>query len=145
MGSWPMRMALRLPAALTTPEDCKRGDGCFERGVHLAVGHDLIADQPALGAVGGELAVEQDRLARHAVADEAPQAQVGGARDDAFLARRQVEVAAALGQHVVHHQQDLAPAADGERLDRRHPWLFEGVFDRQRIELRRRTARDTSC
>jgi hypothetical protein len=34
---------------------------------------------------------------------------------------------AALGEHVVHHQQDLAVAADGEGPDRGDPGFLDGI------------------
>src|SRR5262247_3402902 len=66
-----------------------------------------------------------DRLPRDAVTGEARQAHVGRARNDALLARRQGQERAALGEHVIHHQQELAVAADGKGLDRRDPRLLD--------------------
>ena len=81
------------------------------------------------GRVGHEAALEEDALARRLNADQARQPQGGGARDEAFLAGRQVEVGAGLGDHAVHHAQELAAAADGERLDHRQPRLLDVVLE----------------
>src|SRR4029077_5571357 len=71
------------------------------------------------------------RLARDAVADEARQAQVRGARDDAFLARGQREVSVLRGGRVIDGEQDLAVTADREALDRGDPDLLDrGLFRR---------------
>src|SRR5580704_10603962 len=65
------------------------GYDAIERRVHGGGRRDLVADQAALRAVADELALVLDGLAGDAVTGEARQAQVGGARNDAFLARRQ--------------------------------------------------------
>ena len=119
-----MRSARRLPAALTMPEPVT----CYQAGdllVHRAGRDDVVADQPPLGAGAVDAPLGEDRLARDAVADVARQAQVGRARDDAFLARRQRHVGVLGGDHLVHGQQDLAVAADGEAFDRGDPQLFD--------------------
>ena len=48
----------------------------------------------------------------------AREAQVGRARDEAFLARRQRHVRILGRDYLVHGQQDLAMAADGEPFRR---------------------------
>src|SRR3954451_242338 len=115
---------LERHAQLTAVGDEARRPGAHELarrafdGIVERLGRqDLVGDHPALGRVGGEVAVEEDRLTRRALADEARQAQVRGARDDALLARGQVEVRAGLGDHPVEHEQDLARAADRGGLD----------------------------
>src|SRR5262245_20241790 len=100
-------------------------DHPFECRVHLAGLDDLVADQAAFRAVAFEPPVVLDRLPRDAVAGEARQAHVGGARNNALLARGQGQERAALGEHVVHHQQELAVAADGKGLDRGDPRLLD--------------------
>src|SRR6185312_13067790 len=65
------------------------GDDVIERAVHVGRRGNLVADQTALRAVAVEAAFVLDRLAGDAVAGEARHAQIGGARNDAFLARRQ--------------------------------------------------------
>src|SRR5207245_9206577 len=83
----------------------------------MAILYNRVADQLTRGAVSSKLALEQDRLPCGAVADEAPQAHVRNARDDPPLSRGQGEEAAALGQDVVHRQQQLTPTDNRERLD----------------------------
>ncbi len=83
--------------------------------------------RPSLGTVAIEPPAVLDRLAGDAIAGEARQPQIGGARDDALLAGRQREVGAALGDHVVAHQEDLAVAADRKALDGGDPELFDAV------------------
>ena len=73
---------------------------------------------------GCELAVGEDRLARAAIADEARQPQVRGAGDDPLVAGGQRAAAALLGEDVVDAQQQLAAAADRERLRRGDPQLL---------------------
>ncbi len=68
-----------------------------------------------------------DRLAGDPVADEARQAQVGEAGDDPLLACRQRHEGVGASDHVVHAQQELAVAADGERVDRRDPELLDAA------------------
>ena len=71
-----------------------------------------------------ELEAGHDRLASQPVANEARQPQVGGARDDPLLARGQVKPAAARGDHVVDHVEQLAGAADRVGLGRGDPQLL---------------------
>src|SRR3954469_5852302 len=84
---------------------------------------------PALGRVGGEVAVEEDRLARRALADEARQAQVRGAGDDALLARGEVGGPDDVGDHPGDHEQGVAGAADRERLDDADERLLAPVLE----------------
>ncbi len=85
----------------------------------------FVADEAALGAVAVEAALHQDRLAREALAGEAREAQIGGAGDDALLARRQGHVGIARRHDVVHGEQHLAAAADREAIDRGDPRLLD--------------------
>src|SRR5207237_10709201 len=81
----------------------------------------LVAEQAPLLARGWERPIEEDGLSAGAFADDPGQAQVGAAGDDPLLARRQVEVRAALRDHAVHDEEPLAGTADGEGLDGRDP------------------------
>ncbi len=65
------------------------GNDALDRLVHLIGRRDLIADQAPLETVAYELALVLNRLAGDAVTGEARQSQIGRARDDALLARRQ--------------------------------------------------------
>ena len=103
IGSWPIRNARRFATPLTAPDGEQVGRAALERLVHLARRHDLVGQ-----LLGRELGAGQDRLARAAVADEARQPQVRGARDDPLVARRQRAAAALLGHDVVDGQQQLA-------------------------------------
>src|SRR4029078_8414416 len=91
-------------------------------------------EHPALAAVGGEVAIEEDRLAGRALADEPREAEVRGPGNDPLLARRKVEVGAGLRDHAIHHEQDLARAADRERLDRGDERLLPAILG-QRARL----------
>src|SRR5689334_10237124 len=82
--------------------------------VHLVWRHDEIADPASLGAVALKATAHHDCLPRHARAYEPRQPQVGGARNNAFLARRKRHVGIAAGDDIVHRQQVLAAAPDGE-------------------------------
>ena len=77
--------------------------------------HDLVGDQPALRAVGGNARLKKIAWRASPLADEAGQPQVRAAGDDALLAGGEVEVRPALGDDAVHDEQPLAGAADGER------------------------------
>ncbi len=89
----------------------------------------------------------EDRLARAAVADEAREPQVRGAGDDALVARREREPGAALAQDVVHAQQQLAAAADRERLGRGDPQLVgaEDLVDEAEVADREEQVRDLAA
>src|SRR5262249_52478933 len=89
----------------------------LDRRIHRAGLDDLIADEPALGAVALEPPLVLNRLARDTVAGEARQPHVGGPGNDTLLARRQRQKGAALSQHVIHHEKRLAVSADAEGLD----------------------------
>src|SRR5215470_14649301 len=64
------------------------GDHAIKGSVHSAGLDDLVADEFAFKTVALEPALVLDRLAGDAVAGEARQPHVGGARNDALLARR---------------------------------------------------------
>ena len=118
-------MARRLPAALTTPELVKPSITRSSAASIDAGARDLVADQPALRRIAIEPAAVKDRLARDAVAGETPQPQIGRARDDALLARRQRHIGVARRQHVIERQQKLAAAADGKALDDADPRFLD--------------------
>src|SRR5579864_4038635 len=99
-------------------------DDAVDRGVHFGWWRDLVADQPAFGAVAIEAALVEDGLPRDAVADEARQAQIREAGNDSLLARGQGEIGVRSGEQIVHAQDRLAVAADGERVDGADPELF---------------------
>ena len=140
-GSSATRNARRLPAALTTPRVGEARDHALERRIHLARRHDLVADHAAFRRVAIEPPARHDRLARDAVAGEAPHPHVGGARNDAFLARRQRHVGVARRHHVIHREQILAAAADREMLDARDPRLLDrAAVDLVRADVRPREA-----
>src|SRR3954466_909108 len=101
--------------------------GARDGAVHLARGHDLVADQAPFRARAVDPQLGQHRLARDARADVALEAQVGGPRDDAFLARRQRHVGIFGGEHVVERKHGLAMTTDGEALDRADPQLFDPI------------------
>src|SRR5262245_16775737 len=61
-------------------------DNFIQLGIDLTGRYDLVADQPPLRARALDAPLGEDRLARDAIADEARQAQVGCAGNDAFLA-----------------------------------------------------------
>ncbi len=100
-------------------------DHTFQRLIHAAVRDDLVADEAPFRAVAFEPALVLDRLARDAVAGEAWQPHIGGAGNDALLARRQGHERALFGEHIVHHQERLAVPADREGLHRGDPRLLD--------------------
>src|SRR6516165_5782401 len=103
------------------------GDDALDRLVHLIGLCDLIADQAPLEAVADKLALILDRLAGDAVAGEARQAQIGGARHDPLLARRQRQVGVLRGEDEIHGEQDLTVAADSKALDRGDPGFLDAA------------------
>src|SRR5215813_13102519 len=110
--------------------DARRGqsfDHAFDGRVHFARGDDLVANQPPFRAVAVEPSLVLDRLPRDAVAGEARHAHIRRAGNDALLAGGKGQERAALGEYVIHHQQDLAVTADGKRFDRGDPRLLDGV------------------
>src|SRR5215831_17227212 len=119
-GSCAMRMARRLPAALTTPEL-----------VSPLTTRSMPASISPVSTISSQISrpsgLSQSRRRSYWIAGEARHAHIGRAGDDAFLAGGQGEERAALGQHIVHHQQGLAVAADGKGFDRRDPRLLDGV------------------
>ena len=60
---------------------------------------------------------------------QARQPQVGGAGNEAFLAGRQIEVGAGLGDHAVHDTEQLTAAADGEGINHREPRFLDNVLE----------------
>src|ERR1700678_1170246 len=100
---------------------CEPLDDAVDRGVHLAGGRDLVADQAPLWTVAVQSALVEDGLSRHAIADEAVQAQIREAGNDTFLARGQAQERVRRGQNIIHAQQRLAMAADRERVQRGDP------------------------
>ena len=102
-------------------------DNAFDCGVHVGWFHDLVADQPAFWAVTVQPAFVHDGLACNAFAGKTRQPHIGRTRNDAFLARGQAQESAACRQHIIHRQQILAVAADGELFDHGDPWLLDGL------------------
>ena len=88
-------------------------------GVHLARRDDVVGQ-----LLGRELAVGEDRLARAAVPDEAREPQVRGAGDDPLVAGGERAAAALSARMWSTVEQQLAAAADRERLRRRDPQLL---------------------
>src|SRR6202453_1351288 len=64
-------------------------DDAVDRGVHLAGRRDLVANEAPLRAITLQSALVEDGLSRHAIADEAGQAQIREAGNDSLLARGQ--------------------------------------------------------
>ena len=65
------------------------GDDPVDRRLHCGCGGDFVADQPSFGTVAGKPALILDELPGEPIADEARQAQIRSAGNDAFFARRQ--------------------------------------------------------
>ena len=133
-GSWPIRSARRLAAALTSPEPVSASTRAASAASTSSSSTTSSQSSSRRRRAGLELEPRQDRLPRQPVADEARQPQVRGAGDDPLLARGQVEPAAARGDHVVDHVQQLAGAADRVGLDRRDPELLDLVGPAQPAE-----------
>src|SRR3954454_7032034 len=100
-------------------------DRCIDGLVHFVVWDDFVTQHPSRGARALDAQLGHDRLACDPVADEARQAQVRGARDDAFLAGGQREVRVFGGERVIDGEEDLAMPADRKTFDGRDPDLLD--------------------
>ena len=79
-------------------------DHLLQRSIDRRRRRDLIADEAAFRSVAIDAPPVKDRLARDTIPGETPQPQIGGARDDAFLARRQRHVGILGRENVIERQ-----------------------------------------
>src|SRR3954466_9072388 len=100
-------------------------DRCIDGLVHFFVWDDFVTEHPSHGAGALDAQLGHDRLARDPVADEARQAQVRGARDDAFLAGGQREVRVFGGERVIDREENLAVPTDRKTLHGGDPDLLD--------------------
>ena len=103
----------------------QRVDPRLDRGLHLLRLDHLVARAARRRRRRPSTRARRGSPGARAGRPRTRQPQVGGAGDDPLLAGRQVQPRAAHGDHVVHHVQQLAGAADREPLDGRHPQLLD--------------------
>ena len=97
-------------------------------GFNVIALDDFIGDEFALGRVGIEQFVKHDGLAGQPLTKKARQSDVGRTRKNAFFPGRQAEIGSLFSDHIVHHQEQLTPATNGEGFNHGHPGLFVGSF-----------------
>src|SRR5262249_2175575 len=96
-----------------------------KRIVHFSRWHNQIANHSSFRRIAIDPATHQDGLARNTVAGKAWHAQVGSARNNAFLARGKCHVSVAARYHIVRRQKVLTATTDRPTVDCGDPSFFK--------------------
>ena len=135
IGSWPTRIVRRLAAALTRPE-LVRASIRASRAASISSRSTVSSTSRSPSGVPASNS-RPEKIAWRASRSPTKRAQpqVGRAGDDPLLAGGEEQARAALGDHVVHHVQQLAGAADRVGLHGCEPQLLGGVLGLVRAVL----------